>query len=306
MDAPRKSPGAAFLLSIIPGAGHVYAGSTGPGVIWLAAVAFAYKAVPALGLFLHVICAARAAQAAAEANRREEAELASRQETAEDVARMLDSAVAQRTAAAPHSPPAAPVVSDPAPRVLRAAFPVPPGALVRALADAMTAEGLLVLGVDEGRGRVRASADAGGGRFAYLTGQVEATPAGSRVRLLVDRPPGSPEDADADDRALRSILQRTERLLPAGAGGAPVSAAMGASEALTEDHFLEQLREAWEAYEQGWMPEPEWRKRKAGLVSGVSLRPGTRPRDFLAACRPLSEAGVLDDADVRAIEARLG
>ena len=42
MDAPRKSPGAAFLLSIIPGAGHVYAGSTGPGVIWLGAVVFAW------------------------------------------------------------------------------------------------------------------------------------------------------------------------------------------------------------------------------------------------------------------------
>jgi len=306
MDAPRKNPGVAFLLSVIPGAGHVYAGSTGAGVVWLLAVVVLYNAVPALGLFLHFVCAARAAQTAAEANRREEAELADRRETAEEVAEMLDAAVAQRRAVGRQEPP--PASSDPAPRVLRAAFPVPAERLVRALAEALAAEGLLVLGVDEERGRVRASADAGGGRFAYLTGQVEGTPAGSRVRLLVDRPPGTEDDPAGDDRALRSILQRTEGILLAGAspGGATAPATIGPSEALTEDHFLEQLREAWEAFDQGWMPEEEWRKRRAGLVAGVSLRPGTRPKDFLAACRPLAEAGVLESADIHALETRLG
>ena len=99
MDAPRRSPGVAFLASILPGAGHVYAGSIGAGIVWLAVVVIAYNALAALGLLLHFVCAARAAQTTAEANRREQADLASRRESAEDVSRMLDSVVAQRTAA---------------------------------------------------------------------------------------------------------------------------------------------------------------------------------------------------------------
>ena len=297
MDPPRKAPGAAFLLSVVPGMGHVYAGRTARGLAWLVAVVLAYNSLfPALGLLLHFVCAATAAQAAAAANRGEEAVLASRRESAEEVGRILDEVVARRgdPALAAEAPPPP---LDPAPRVLRGAFPVAQARLVAALAEAFTAEGLLVLGVDAARGRVRASADAGGGRFTYLTAQVEETPAGSRVRLLVDRPPGTPEDPSGDDAALRAVLARTERLLAA-------SGVVGSGEALTEDHFLQQLREAWEAREQGWMPEPEWLQRKRGLVAGVTLRPGTRMQDLLAACRPLVEAGVLDAEDLRALETR--
>jgi hypothetical protein len=307
MEVPRKSPGAAFLLSVVPGVGHIYAGRTGAGVGWLVAVVVGYNAFPPVGLFLHFLSAATAAQAAQAANRSEAASLDARRESAEDVARLLDEAAARRGAAAPAAPPP-PETSDPAPRVMRAAFPVEAALLVRSLADAMGAEGLLVLGVDAARGRVRASADAGGGRFTYLTAQVEPTPSGSRVRILVDRPPGTAEDAEGDDDALRAILERTERLLrPPGAASVPLASAVrGEGEALTEDHFLEQLREAWESFEQGWMPEPEWLQRKRGLVAGVTLRPGTRRQDLLAACRPLAEAGVLDADDLRALETRLG
>ncbi len=303
MEGDRKSPGAAFVLSLIPGVGHLYAGRVGSGVGWLVATFVAYSSAPALGFFLHVICAAMAARAAEEQNRREQEDLRSRRESASDVARMLEGTARARHPEAPAAPPAL----DPPPRLMRAAFPVPAEALVRALADAMAAQGLLVLGVDEAGLRVRGSADLGGGQFTAAVGQVERTPAGSRVRLLVDRPPGSPMDPERDDAILRGLLEATERSLSKGGatavtGAVPAAPIVGAGEALTEDHFLEQLREAWESYEQGWLPEAEWLQRKDSLVRSVLLRNGTRAHDFLAACRPLVEAGVLVPEDLRAIE----
>jgi hypothetical protein len=196
---------------------------------------------------------------------------------------------------------------------MRAAFPVPPALLVEGLAAGMREGGLLVLGVDRDRHRVRGSVDHGGGLYTMLVAQVEATPAGSRVRLMIDRPAGSAGGPEIDDRVLRSILEGTERTLARTAPGTagahpPASAAVarGGGEALTEDHFLEQLREAWESYDQGWLPEAEWVQRKASLLRSVTLRPGTRASDVMTACRPLVEAGVLDAGDLRTLEATLG
>jgi hypothetical protein len=310
LERVRKSAGTAFLLSVIPGAGHVYAGRMGEGVAWLVGTILAYRKLGFFfGLLVHGACAVKAAQVAQAANRREEADLASRRESASQVAALLDGAVPRRAPAA--APPAAAEAApaDPPPRVMRAAFPTEPGRLVGALAEAMAANGLLVLGVDREHLRVRGSVDHGGGRHTFVVAQVEGTPTGSRVRLLMDRPPGSPEDPSVDDESLRAILERTEMLLGGPPGSGPdapaVSAVRGMGEALTEDHFLEQLREAWESYEQGWLPEQEWLQRKASLVRSVVLRPGTRRSDFLAACRPLVEAGVLDGRDLDNLESAI-
>jgi TM2 domain-containing membrane protein YozV len=53
-------PLVAFLLSIIPGLGHIYQGHVGRGVIWFFSVAIAYGAGP-IGYLLHLICAVSAA-----------------------------------------------------------------------------------------------------------------------------------------------------------------------------------------------------------------------------------------------------
>jgi hypothetical protein len=305
MEVARKSAGTAFFLSLIPGVGHLYAGRTGAGILWLVVVVFMYGVLPGLGFVLHMVCAVAAAAAAAAANRTEEAELAARRESAADVAHMLDDAV-RRSGGEPHgaggAAAGAAAATDPAPRLLRGAFPVPAEALLAALAGAMRDQGLLVLGVDQRHGRLRASMDHGGGRFTVVAAQVEPTPSGSRVRLFIDRPEGSVPGPEPDDAALRAILERTERLLGQGGGAPGAPAPRRAGEALTEDHFLEQLREAWESFEQGWLPEPEWLRRKEGLIRGVTLRKGTRKSDFMTACRPLVEAGVLGPEDLRALE----
>jgi hypothetical protein len=308
MAGDRRNPGAAFLLSVVPGVGHLYAGRTGAGIGWLVAVLVAYRflgehGLVAVAVFLHFLCAVNAAQAVQAVNRAETEELASRRESASDVARLLDEAVARGGDPAPAAPGPETPVHDPPPRVLRAAFPVPPERLLEALAAGMGAGGMRVLGTDRARQRIRATADLGGVRGTAIVAQVEAAPAGSRVRILIDRPPGSAPGPEPDDAALRAILERTERLL---AGAAPGAAAVrGPAESLTEDHFLEQLREAWESFEQGWLPEEEWRERKDSLVRSVTLRAGTRKTDFMSACRPLVEAGVLDAADLRTLESTI-
>ncbi len=50
----------AFLLSVIPGLGHIYQGQAMRGVIWFFGVAIAYGAGP-IGYLLHLICAVSAA-----------------------------------------------------------------------------------------------------------------------------------------------------------------------------------------------------------------------------------------------------
>lgn len=311
MEQDRKSPATAFFLSLIPGVGHLYVGRMGGAIFWLAAVFLAYSKVPGLGVILHFFCAASAARAAQASNFQEREELRRRRESAGDVARMLDQAVERGGAASGAAASPSPPAGDPPPRIMRGAFPVPPESLVRAIARGMGGAGLLVLGVDSRNLRVRGSADLGGGNFTTAVAQVEPTPSGSRVRLMVDRPPGSPVAPERDDAILRDILERTEQALalggetggvPAGPQGPRPVAIVGEGEALTEDHFLEQLREAWESYEQGWLPEEEWLQRKASLVSGVVLRPGTSHSDFMAVCRPLVEAGVLDPEDLRALQ----
>jgi hypothetical protein len=58
---PGFNPVIAAALSIVPGLGHVYKGRPGRGAGWFFAIFFAYGMNPALGLLLHVICAANAA-----------------------------------------------------------------------------------------------------------------------------------------------------------------------------------------------------------------------------------------------------
>src|SRR5580698_6119243 len=53
-------PVIAFLLSIVPGLGHIYQGHARRGVGWFIGVAIAYNAGP-IGFLLHLICAASAA-----------------------------------------------------------------------------------------------------------------------------------------------------------------------------------------------------------------------------------------------------
>ena len=50
----------AFLLSIIPGLGHIYQGRAMRGVLWFFGVTAAYAAGP-IGYLLHLICAVSAA-----------------------------------------------------------------------------------------------------------------------------------------------------------------------------------------------------------------------------------------------------
>jgi len=53
-------PAIPFLLSVIPGLGHIYQGHTMRGVMWFFGVAFAYGAGP-IGYLIHLICAVNAA-----------------------------------------------------------------------------------------------------------------------------------------------------------------------------------------------------------------------------------------------------
>jgi hypothetical protein len=61
----RKDPGftplVALVLSIIPGAGHLYRGKVFKGVMWFFGVSLAYSASPPLGILMHFVCAANAA-----------------------------------------------------------------------------------------------------------------------------------------------------------------------------------------------------------------------------------------------------
>jgi hypothetical protein len=57
---PGFKPVVAFVLSVIPGLGHVYKGRVMRGAIWFLVVSFAYAIGP-IGLLMHVICAVNAA-----------------------------------------------------------------------------------------------------------------------------------------------------------------------------------------------------------------------------------------------------
>ena len=58
---PGFSPVLALVLSIIPGVGQIYRGKPLRGILWFFGVSFAYGAAPALGVLIHLICAANAA-----------------------------------------------------------------------------------------------------------------------------------------------------------------------------------------------------------------------------------------------------
>jgi hypothetical protein len=56
------SPGVAALLSfLIPGAGQIYKGNTGGGILWLIAVLLGYILFVIPGVILHIICIVSAA-----------------------------------------------------------------------------------------------------------------------------------------------------------------------------------------------------------------------------------------------------
>jgi TM2 domain-containing membrane protein YozV len=55
----------AFVLSVVPGLGHFYAGRTGRAIMWFMAVlAIAYPISWSLGLLMHLVCGVSAARAA--------------------------------------------------------------------------------------------------------------------------------------------------------------------------------------------------------------------------------------------------
>jgi hypothetical protein len=54
----------AFVLSLVPGLGHFYAGRTGRAIGWFFGVLFAYGASSSLGVLIHLVCAVSAARAA--------------------------------------------------------------------------------------------------------------------------------------------------------------------------------------------------------------------------------------------------
>ena len=56
------SPGIAAVLSlVIPGAGQMYKGQVGAGLLWLFCVAVGYVLLIAPGLVLHIVCIVNAA-----------------------------------------------------------------------------------------------------------------------------------------------------------------------------------------------------------------------------------------------------
>ena len=60
----RPSNGVAAVLSlIIPGAGQMYKGRVGAGILWLICTAFGYVVLIVPGLILHLICILNAASA---------------------------------------------------------------------------------------------------------------------------------------------------------------------------------------------------------------------------------------------------
>ncbi len=54
-------PVIAFVLSLIPGLGHVYQGHPWRGIAWFFGILIAYTSSQPLGFLLHLICAANAA-----------------------------------------------------------------------------------------------------------------------------------------------------------------------------------------------------------------------------------------------------
>jgi len=58
---PGFSPMLAFVLSIVPGVGHIYRGKLLRGMMWFFGVSLAYSMGPVMGALIHFICAANAA-----------------------------------------------------------------------------------------------------------------------------------------------------------------------------------------------------------------------------------------------------
>ncbi|HVB80792.1 MAG TPA: hypothetical protein VNE82_12710 [Candidatus Binataceae bacterium] len=55
----------AFVLSVVPGLGHFYAGRTGRAIGWFFATLIAYGTSSSLGVLIQLVCAVSAARAAA-------------------------------------------------------------------------------------------------------------------------------------------------------------------------------------------------------------------------------------------------
>jgi len=60
-----SSPAAvAFVLSVVPGLGHFYAGRTGRAIGWFFGTLLAYGTSSSLGVLIHLVCAVSSARAA--------------------------------------------------------------------------------------------------------------------------------------------------------------------------------------------------------------------------------------------------
>lgn len=309
MTEGRKQPIAALALSLVPGLGHIYSGEVGTGVAWLIGTWFAYGRNPTVGLIVHIFCAASAVNAAGRANSMENRELSDRRESAEDVARMLDRAARDR---APHPSPAGPQ-HDPPPRALRAAFPVPPAALMAALQSASVSLGMRTIAADSGKGILLLEDRVDGGVRVPIEARIEPTPAGSRVRMVVDRPPGAREDPAADDARLREIVVLVERFIAGDASTAPpppkpvppvspTPLAGTPAPALSVDAFLDGLADAWDDYEEGRIDQATWNRRRDNLLHNAAGGDSNRRGQLHSACRPLVDAGILTPEDLRTLD----
>jgi hypothetical protein len=301
----RKEPIAALVMSLIPGLGHMYCGFVTNGIVWLVVTWMAYNFNSALGLFVHMFCAASAVNAAGRANAAEARELHARKDSAEEVARLLDRAAQdRRTAGGGSAPTSVQDVPDPAPRALRAAFPMPPVALLRALQDGARELGMRVVASDTGKGLLLLEDRIAGGAVVPIEARVEATPTGSRARLMVDRPPGALDDPAADDHRLRELLTTVERALPGGAlrevatPFTPVSNAAAPATGLSEEEFLDRLAAAWDAYEEEQIDATEWARRRDALLRSVAGGDAAHQARMQAACAPLVHAGILTGRDL--------
>ncbi len=317
MDEPRLKPGLAFALSLVPGVGHVYAGRMGGALFWLMGVSMAYRASVRLGVLTHLFCAFSAAAAARRARDEEARSIAGRRESPEEVDRMLRRVGRASPDAEQASAALAVAAAIPSDRrtELPAAYALPVDVLRTALLRGMASERFL--GVrEEPDGTLTGRVLLDGGGSLPVTASVEVVRAAhgaggvsSRVRLTALRATDAPEERAAAEALLRAVLRHIEAEVAARSDAAvppPPPSDAGAGSPVTEDVFLDRLAEAWEAREQGWMPDAEWRARKARLIDDLVLRGGTRVHDFMAVCRPLQEAGVLEADDLRAIERSVG
>jgi hypothetical protein len=92
--------------------------------------------------------------------------------------------------------------------------------MIDAVLEAFRTPGMVLESIDRAEGLVKGTHDMGGGLAAAVTVSVVPTDAGgSRLLLSYDRPPGSRMDPAADERQLKSLLDRVDDALAKGSTG---------------------------------------------------------------------------------------